>query len=85
MANMDADFGTPLRERPRATVEAYRPAIRPDAPGPQTRAAARPKFCRVSSGQLIRALILVVLCLGVVQLSHAEKSADDTASTSRPA
>lgn len=76
MANLDAGFGAASRERPRAIVEAFRP-LRDDQPTPPARPAPSPKFCRINPGQLIRALILVVLCLGVVQLSHAEKSADD--------
>jgi hypothetical protein len=76
MANIDAGFRAPLRARPHAIVDARRSKAGEDQPAP-SRPAPRPKFCRVNAGQLIRALILVVLCLGVVQLSPAEKRAED--------
>jgi len=75
MAHIDADFETPLRQRPRAVVENYR-LEHQEAPQPARPAPARPHFSRIDSGQLIRTLILVILCLGVAQLSHAEKARD---------
>jgi hypothetical protein len=85
MANIDAGLGAPPRERPRAIVEAYRSSIREEQPAPPPRPVSRPKFSRVDSGQLIRSLILVILCLGVVQLSHAEKGGDGGNGPAAPA
>ncbi len=76
MANIDAEFGMQTGQRPRAIVEAYRQA-RGDEQAAASRSAPPPKFSRITSGQLIRAMLLVFLCLGVVQLSHAEKAGDD--------
>ncbi|WP_424362532.1 hypothetical protein [Methylocystis parvus] len=77
MANMDVDFGMQPAQRPRAIVGAYHRSQREEQPAVVTRAAPRPKFSRITIGQIVRALILVALCLGVVQLSHAEKAVDD--------
>ncbi|WP_442753562.1 hypothetical protein ACNHKD_11165 [Methylocystis sp. JAN1] len=76
MANIDVDFGMQPGRRPRAIVEAYRNAHREEQPA-APRNAPRPKFSRITLGQLVRTLILVVLCLGIVQLSHAERADDD--------
>lgn len=58
-------------------------AVRPSAPQNPARARekvqaqrpapARPKFCRVDAGQLIRTALLVLLCLGLSQLPRPEK------------
>jgi hypothetical protein len=77
MANMDVDFGMQSGQRPRAIVGAYRYSQKEEQPAAPVRAAPRPKFSRITIGQIVRALILVALCLGVVQLSHAEKAPDD--------
>ncbi len=58
-------------------------AVRPSAPYNPSRAReiaqtprlapARPKFCRVDAGQLVRTALLVLLCLGLSQLPRVEK------------
>lgn len=79
MANVDIEFGG-TATRPRAFIEAYRatlveeqPARRPPPP------PAPPRFSRVDTGQLIRALILVVVCLGFAQLPHVDGAGDKRA------
>lgn len=78
MANMDVDFGMQPSQRPRAIVGAYRYSQKEEQPAVAARPVPGPKFSRITIGQIVRALILVALCLGVVQLSHADKAADDS-------
>jgi hypothetical protein len=87
MANIDVNSETVRSKRPQATIDSSRSS----GLGPQTaprRASARPKYCRIDSGQFIRALFLVALSFGAVQLSGSDKGlqsgAASAGATARP-
>jgi hypothetical protein len=70
MANADVNDRMERGQRPHATVR-YSQKAEQQAPA---RKAPRPRFSRIDAGQFIRTVILVILALGVFQLSHAEKA-----------
>lgn len=68
MANIDLDFAATASNRPRALIDAYRRALAEEQPAHRPPPPpAVPKFSRIDSGQLIRALFLVALCLVLAQ------------------
>lgn len=70
MALVDLGFGAAVSSRPSASLS--RSPTREAIQG-QRFTPARPKFCRINAGQLVRAFFLVLLCLGLSQISRAEK------------
>jgi hypothetical protein len=69
MANADIDYRMQPAERPRATVRFSQMAEQQA----QARKAPHPRFSGIDAGQFIRTVILVMLALGIFQLSHGEK------------
>ncbi len=45
----------------------------------QRAAPPQPAFCRVNGGQIFRALLLVVLCMGLAKLTGSSKAAPEPA------
>jgi hypothetical protein len=87
MANIDLNNGTVHSKRPQAIIESNRSS----GLGPQAaprRTSARPKYCRIDSGQFIRALFLVALSFGAIQLSGTDKGVqnggESAGATARP-
>ncbi|MGJ0509478.1 MAG: hypothetical protein ACR652_20620 [Methylocystis sp.] len=72
MAHVDLHFGANARRRPSAAPRGPLAPLR-DKPQPQGAANQRPEFCRIDAGQVIRALCLLLLCLGCSFLPRGEK------------
>jgi hypothetical protein len=80
MANIEVDHAAGAVQRPTAFVEAYRAVQRVDQMNHRPPPPALPRFCRVDVGQLIRALLLIVLCLGFAQLPCVDGAPADRTS-----
>ena len=70
MANIEVDFGMVRRERPAAIVSAYRSRAAEAQPA-AIRRNNRAQYSRIEAGQLVRAVLLVLLCLGAARIFHS--------------
>jgi hypothetical protein len=72
VANVDTVFGSAKARHPKALVETYRAALAEEKQPDRLPPPARPKYCRIDAGQMIRALLLVAACLGFAQLPRVD-------------
>jgi hypothetical protein len=74
VANIDVDDNYSSLRHPKALVKIYRQSVAEERATERPAAPQRPRYSRIDAGQLIRALLLVVICLGLAQLSRADHS-----------